>query len=249
MNKKKSKLSYCCYRMIKGLIWLLYPKITTVGTENLPKGEALLVGNHCQMHGPIACELYFPGNRYTWCAGEMMHLKEVPAYAYQDFWSGKPKYIRWFYKLLSYIVAPLAVCVFQNANTVAVYKDSRVLATFKHTVNCLNDGAKVVVFPAHYKSFNHIINDFQDKFVDIARLYYKRTGKRLAFIPQYLAPSLKKLVIGKPIYFDPDEPMESQRARICTYLKEQITIMALDLPPHLVVPYPNMPKSQFPMSK
>ena len=31
----------------------------------------------------------------------------------------------------------------------------------------------MVVFPEHYVPYNHILNDFQDKFIDIARLYYK----------------------------------------------------------------------------
>lgn len=112
MNQKKPSP---LYRFIKWLVWVFYPEIEVVGTENLPQEPVMAVGNHTQMNGPIACELYYPGNRYTWCAGQMMHLKEVPAYAYQDFWSEKPTYIRWFFKLLSYIIAPLSVCVFNNA--------------------------------------------------------------------------------------------------------------------------------------
>ena len=91
MQKRKGAVFY---RIIKWFVWLFYPKMEVVGAENLPDEPVLVVGNHTQMNGPIACELYFPGNRYTWCAGEMMHLKDVPAYAYKDFWSGKPEYIR-----------------------------------------------------------------------------------------------------------------------------------------------------------
>ena len=92
----KRRKSYPIYLATKGLVRLFYPKIEVVGAENLPDSPCLVVGNHTQMNGPIACELYFPGNRYTWCAGQMMHLKEVPAYAYQDFWSHKPKATRCF---------------------------------------------------------------------------------------------------------------------------------------------------------
>ena len=95
MNKEKTSP---LYRFIKWMVWVFHPKMEVVGAENLPGEPVMMVGNHTQMNGPIACELYFPGNRYTWCAGQMMHLKEVPSYAYQDFWSEKPKYIRWCYK-------------------------------------------------------------------------------------------------------------------------------------------------------
>ena len=97
MSKKISPL----YKIIKEIVRLCYPEIEVIGAENLPDEPAIIVGNHTQMNGPIACELYFPGLRYIWCAGQMMHLKDVPGYAYQEFWSNKPKYTRWFYKLLS----------------------------------------------------------------------------------------------------------------------------------------------------
>lgn len=248
-QKKRNPAGYVCYRIIKWLVWVFYPKITVEGVENLPEESCLVVGNHTQMNGPIACELYFPGNRYTWCAGQMMHLKEVPAYAFQDFWSGKPKWNRWFYKMLSYLIAPFSVCVFNNARTIPVYRDTRVITTFKSTVNKLTEGANVVVFPEHAVPHNHIICDFQDKFIDVAKLYYKRTGKAIAFIPMYIAPALKKMYLGKPIRFDPDAPMDLERKRICDYLMDAVTQMAVELPRHRVVPYLNVPKKQYPYNQ
>jgi len=171
------------YRLIKAAVRAVYPKIKVVGEENLPPEPVVYVGNHSQMNGPIACELYTPGEHYIWCAGEMMDKKEVPAYAYQDFWSEKPKAVRWFYKLLSYIIAPLSQLVFTNANTIGVYHDAKIITTFKKTVTALQEGASVVIFPEHHVPRNNIICEFQDRFIDVAKLYYKRTGKALAFVP------------------------------------------------------------------
>ncbi len=241
-EKKPSAL----YRLIKWLVWVFYPKMEVVGAENLPREPAVIVGNHSQLHGPIACELYFPGDRYTWCAGEMMQLKEVPAYAFQDFWSSKPKSVRWFYKLLSYLIAPISVCVFNNARTIGVYHDSRVMSTFKQTVKALQSGSSVVIFPECYEPHNQIVYTFQENFVDIAKLYHKRTGEKLAFVPLYLAPKLHRMYIGKPVYFDPEAPIAQERHRICECLMDRITDMATALPLHTVVPYPNMPKKNYP---
>lgn len=246
MRKRKS---YPIYLVIKTLVRLFYPKMQVVGDENLPNTPSLIVGNHTQMNGPIACELYFPGNHYTWCAGQMMHMKEVPAYAYQDFWSGKPKATRWLYKLLSYLIAPVSVCVFNNANTIGVYRDGRGLSTFKNTVKRLSEGANVVIFPESGAEYNHIVTQFQDKFVDVARLYYKKTGQAVPFVPLYIAPKLKTMYIGKPIIFDPNAPIEEERRRLCDYLMSQITAMAVSLPEHTVVPYRNIPKKYYPSNK
>lgn len=239
------KTSYI-YRFIKWCVKTCYPKIALTGEENLPDEPVILVANHCQMNGPIVGELYAPGKHYIWCAGEMMALKTVPAYAFRDFWSKKPKWTHPFYKLLSYLIAPLSVCVFNNANTIGVYHDTRILSTFKNTVKRLCEGANVMIFPEHDVPRNHIICDFQDRFIDVAKLYYKKTGKAVCFVPVYIAPKLKKMYLGKPVRFSPDQPMEEERTRICNHLMEEITAVAQSLPAHTVIPYQNIPRKHYP---
>ena len=241
-EKKTSPL----YRLIRWLVWVFYPKTAVEGAEGLPEEPCVIVGNHAQMNGPIVSELYLPGKHYTWCAGQMMELKEVPAYAYQDFWSGKPGYIRWFYKLLSYVIAPVSVCVFNNAETIPVYHDTRIITTFRTTIRRLTEGASVVIFPEHYVPYNHILCDFQDKFIDVARFYHRKTGRELSFTPLYIAPALKTAYLGTPTRFRSDAPIAQERQRIKAYLMAEITRMAESLPEHTVVPYPNIPKRNYP---
>ena len=143
----KKKFGYWIFRGIKGLVRLCYPKTEVVGLENLPVEPSLVVGNHTQMNGPIVSELYFPGKHYTWCAGQMMNRKEVPEYAFNDFWAQKPKWSHPFYRILSHIIAPLAELIFNNARTIPVYRDMRIMATFKSTIQKLNEGANIVIFP------------------------------------------------------------------------------------------------------
>ena len=237
------------YRVIKFFVWLFYPRTEAVGAENLPDEPVIVVGNHAQMNGPIACELYFPGRRYIWCAAEMMAVREVPAYAYKDFWSQKPAASRWFYKILSYIIAPFSACIFNNAGTIAVYRDRRVVDTFRESEKRLSEGASVIIFPEHDKPRNNIICEFQEGFVDVARMHYRKTGRELCFVPLYVAPALKKLYIGEPVRFRADAPFKEERERICRELMEAITRMGRDLPPHRVVPYKNVPKKDYPSNK
>ena len=252
MSKRKAahdmrkKISYRLYVIIRFFVKLFYPKIEVVGTENLPDEPCVVVGNHTQMNGPIACELYFPGNSLIWCAGQMMHLKEVPDYAFSDFWSQKPKAVRWLFRIASYAIAPISVLVFNNAGTIAVYHDTRIISTFRRTVAKLQDGASIIIFPEHDKPYNHILCDFQDKFIDIAKMYYRKTGRSLSFVPMYIAPRLKKMILGTPIRFRTDVPIADERKRICEYLMTEITDIACALPEHIVIPYRNIPKKFYP---
>lgn len=247
--KKKNigkQLSYVFFRIIRRIAQLVYPKIEFEGIDKLPDGPCLLIGNHSQINGPIIGELYVPGKHATWCAGEMMELKEVPAYAYRDFWSMKPKYSQWFYKLLSYLIAPLSVCVFNNADTIAVHRDCRIISTFRETVNVLSEGYKVTIFPEEAEKHNNIVNQFQEGFVDIARMYKKKCGSDLAMVPIYIAPKLRKVYVGQAVYLDASAPKAEERRRVCTELMSRISDMAYSLPEHTVVPYLNMPKKLYP---
>ena len=243
---EEKKKGYRLFSFIKWMVKLCYPKMQVVGRDNLPQEPVIIVGNHCQMNGPIVGELYVPGQPYIWCAGEMMHREDVPEYAFRDFWSGKPKWVQPFYKLLSRLIAPLSECIFTNARTIGVYHDARILSTFKNTVKQLQEGKSVVIFPEHNEAYNPILCRFQDKFIDIARLYYKKIGKELSFVPMYIAPKLKTLYLGKPIRFQAAEHMDAERSRICEYLMEEITAIAVSLPAHKVVPYRNIPKKDYP---
>ena len=248
-QKQNNLISRVCYRIIRALVKLFYPRTKVVGAERLPDGPCVVVGNHAQMNGPIVGELYFPGPRYIWCAGEMMHLREVPDYAFQDFWSGKPRSVRWFFRLFSYLIAPISVCVFTNARTIGVYRGMRVRETFRETVARLEQGANVIIFPESYTPHNRIVYEFQTGFVDVARLYAQRTGRALPFVPLYLAPRLRTACIGEPVYYRPDAAARDERERICGELMDRITALAEALPVHTVVPYPNMPKRDYPASR
>ncbi len=244
-ENRAGRFSRFCYRILWALVKFFYPRIRVEGAENLPDEACIVVGNHCQMHGPVSCELYFPGDRAIWCAEQMMTLEEVPPYAYQDFWSGKPKGTRWFFKIASYVIAPLAVCIFNNAHTIPVYRDTRTITTFRRTVEAMQRGANIIIFPECYEEHNNIVYNFQRNFVDVAKLYYRRTGKAPCFVPMYLAPELKTLYLGTPTRYNPENPVEEERERICGYLMDEITKIATGLPRHRVVPYRNLPRKQY----
>lgn len=140
MEKKRTSIAF---KIIKGLIRLFYGKTVVVELEKLPKENTVIVANHSQMNGPIVGEIFMPDNCYIWCAGEMMNRKEVASYAFRDFWSQKRKCVQPFYKILSHLITPLALCVFNNARTIAVYHDMRIMSTFKDSLKKLQQGANI----------------------------------------------------------------------------------------------------------
>ena len=54
------------------------------------------------------------------------------------------------------------------------------------------------------------------------------------------------MVYGKPIRYRADAPIAEERKRICEALMDGITALAIALPEHTVVPYPNIAKKDYP---
>ena len=69
---------------------------------------------------------------------------------------------------------------------------------------------------------------------------------QLQFVPMYIAPKLKTMYLGEPVTFDSEASIQEERERICRYLKKVITDMAVKLPEHTVIPYPNISPKLYP---
>ena len=233
-------------RFLRWIVGVVYPKMELVGLENVPEEACILVGNHSQAHGAIVSEERLPFDHYTWCASQMMDKNEVCQYAYTDFWQDKPKAVRWVFWLASRIIKYPAVYIMSHARTIPVYHDSRCLTTFRRSIEKLQNGYHLVIYPECRERYNNIVYQFPDRFIDLAKMYYKRTGKRLQFVPMYLAPKLHKIFFGKPLTYDPDIPMDVQREQLKQQLMDAITEMACTQPLHTVIPYRNISRKRYP---
>ena len=247
MSKKRPTK---CFLLFKRIIKLFYKPPIITGKEDDLSNPCVFVGNHSQIYGPLVCETYFPSDNYLmWCASEVRDAKKFHRYAYSDFWVNKSKLARPFYKVLSVILTPFAMFIFKNARTLPVYRDMRIVSTFKITVQELEKGKDIIIFPECKEKFNNIVNDFQKTFVDVGKIYYKRTGKNLKFVPFYVCPKLRRISFGEGIEYNPNFSLEEERERISTYLKNQITALAISLPEHKVVPYLNVSKKEYSTNK
>ena len=243
----EEKKTHFLYKLIRRIGLIFTPKYTIEGFENIENGPCLIAGNHCQVHGPIACELHMKGKYVIWCASEVIKKKVISDYAFEEFWGRKPKWTHWFFKLISKI-GPIVAQVFIDAHTLPVYRDLRAIKTFYYAIDKLEEGCTNILFLENYEPHNNIINEFKHGFVDLGKMYYKKTGKILKFAPMYVCPALKKIYIGKTTDFNPNEDIVNERERVRQYLMDGVTEIAISLPPHRVVPFANTTKQDWPMS-
>ncbi len=241
-KNNKKRFSYKFYKVLKKVVKFFYPKQKIYGYENLPNQPCVIVSNHSQLNGPITCKLYFKGEKSIWCAGELCKKKTVSNFAYNDFFKYKPKFFKWWYKFLSFLMTPIFPFLLNNADTIPVYHNLKIVSTYKKTIDALLQNKNVIIFPESHEDGNNIVNKFNTGFVDIAKLYYKKTGKILNFVPMYIAPKLKSAYIGKPIEYSVDKDITKLRNDISLKIYNEITNVASSLKKHKVVPFKNVPK-------
>ena len=72
------------------------------------------------------------------------------------------------------------------------------------------------------------------------------TKRSTPFVPMYICPALRKLVFGKPIYYNAEASSKEEEERICNDLMNAISELAYAHPRHRVVTYNNIRKKFYP---
>ena len=231
------KISYIYYKIVRGVLRMVFPRAKTTYEVTPGDEPAVYVSNHSAVIGPVMMTLDFKRPHCTWTVNNALDKKKAANYAYHDVLFGESRKHKGFYRFLSKILAVALPPLVAYDNTIPVYHDSGVIRTFKQTIASMEEGNDLVIFAESAKRYSEYVNQLQEGFVDFARLYYKRTKKVLKFYPVYLEKKNAVISVGEPISYDPEEPLETQRGRIASYLCENIDRLARKLPEHEPVPF------------
>lgn len=231
------KLSYLYYKIVRGALRMNYPHAETTFEEQPDAEPAVFVCNHSAVRGPIMMTLDFKRKHQTWTVSYALDSKQASNFAFHDIFFGNSRRCKWFWRMLSHIVAKLLPPLLYYSDTIPVYHDKNIIKTFKQSVKALNEGEDLVIFAESPKRYSEYICELQQGFVDIARLYYRKSKKAIKFYPVYLEKKNAVISVGKPITYDPEQPLDEQREVIAAYLRDNIDRLAGKLPPHKPVPF------------
>lgn len=236
MKKDKSKPTLY-YKFARKLARLVCPRATTIYEEKPDDEPAVFVANHSNVSGPILMTLDFERKHSTWAISYACEKEKCGVYAYHDIFFGESRKVKWFWRILAKIMSVALPPIMRYSDTIPVYHDQRVLGTFKKSAAALADGRDLVIFAESPERYSEYVNKLQTGFVDVARTYYRETGKRLKFYPVYIEKHLKTIAVARPITYDPDMPMSACRGVICDFLLDGIDRLGRSLPSHKPTPF------------
>ena len=231
------KPGYLYNRIMHGIARMAFPKAKTVFEEPFDGEPSVFVCNHAAVRGPVMMTLDFVIKHQTWVVHCATDREKTPNYAFHDILTGESRRFKGFYRFLARIITVMLPTLLKYEPVIPVYHDSNILTSFKQSIKALNDGDSLVIFGESTERYTAYINRLQPGFIDFARLYYRRSGKRLNFYPVYVEKKNAVISVGKPIAYDPELPMDEQRGLIADYLCDNIDRLARQLPPHTPVPF------------
>lgn len=231
------KPSYVYYKMMRGAARVSHPCKEVTFASDPGDEPAVFVGNHSVISGPSMTTLYLKRPHKTWAISYATDGVHTKSYAFHDVLMGRtrkhPGACRFVSGVISHALPPLL----EYSDTIPVYHDRQIFQTFKQSIAALENGEDIVIFAESAKRFSPYVNELQSGFVDLAKLYYRRTGKCLRFFPMYVCKALQSITFGEPINYDPDMPLDKQREVIAAYLRDGIDALARSLPPHTPIPF------------
>ena len=132
-----------------------------------------------------------------------------------------PKILRY---PLSFICSFFMASLFKSAKGIKTFRNSaKAIITVKTTTEYLLLGESVIVFPdVDYKSTLSTVGEIYEGFLTVEKIYYKKTGKHVNFIPLAVDEKTRKITEGEPINFSGETTFSNEKPKVVEKLKKCI---------------------------
>lgn len=210
------------------VVFSIFWRCRLIDKENIPsQGPAVLASNHLGSYGPIAVLSVLPVRLYPWVEHQTTDWKLSPDYLRRDFVEPELHLKPPLSHAAAWLIAWACVLLMKIIQVIPVYEKSMKLTiTWKRSLELLKQKKLLIVFPENENiPFNEVMHKFDQGFIGLAPLYFKKTGRALKFIPVAIHKAAKAIKIGRPVSYNPQKNIASERERIRTALQNSITKM------------------------
>lgn len=222
-------LYYSLAKLLDAFIW----GGELVDDEYLPdNGPAVFVSNHALALGPIAVCASMPMRLYPWAIGDMMDWDKAAAYLNKDFVEPQLHIPPPLSMSVSRLLSQVSVRLLRGIDCVPTYHGEEVLQTYRTSADYLEQGRILLIFPEDPslpRDEQCHMSPFMKGFARLGEFHYQRTGGILKFYPIAVHATLRKVKLGKPISFNPNNNPANERVRIKSVLESMIRGMLLEL--------------------
>jgi len=203
------------------------------GDENLPlAGPAVYVSNHARALGPIAVVASLSVRLYPWVINDMLDWEKAAGYLNKDFVEPQLHIPSPLSMPLARLISQASVRLLRGAGGIPVWHGEEVLETYRLSVDDLAAGKSLLIFPedpTQPLDESCRMSPFLKGFARLGELYFERTQKILKFYPLAVHAALRKVKLGRPISFNPNNNPANECVRIKSVLESIIRGMVIEM--------------------
>lgn len=196
------------FKFVKKILKVFIRKPKYVYLGNKVVNDSIILSNHVGSKSPLAIELYSDFPIRCWGTYENnLSLKETYAYLTKTYYHKKKHWNLFLARLFCLIAAPLTYMFYKGINIISTYPDARLRKTFKETLETLNLGCNIVIYPemsdeGYFDTLKGFYNGFDllfdyllkhNKDVDVYVAYYQRKTKTYIFDKPFKISEIKQL--------------------------------------------------------
>lgn len=222
-------------RIVKGLV-RPFVRLRVVGRDKVRAQElpVVFICNHYELFGPLAAVLCLPYYFRPWIIHDAVDKALIAAKLTDRIAEMAPWMPKKLPGRLGRVVAPAANWIVESQEPITVYRDGHrgIVDTINQTIDALESEDNVLIFPEDRsrgedgKFALEGVGEFFTGFSSIGRVYYKKTGRRLAFVPVFISKKKRTLTFGDAVVFDPKHPKMQEKDRIVNTLHDRMTMMS-----------------------
>ena len=234
MAKKKKSISLCEYKLpnrkqpifsffSKILFRPLYRAKVESLIEELPD-KAIIVSIHAAKKGPMSIAVSYPKFSVMWGHHGMLgNYKERFYYLRNVLYIQKMHKNKFIATVKSLYEAIFSIYIYKGIKVIGTYADMRLISTVNNSINVLDEGANVIIFPEDSSDgyFDEIRSVFPG-FVMLAETYYRKRGEDVPVIPAYISMNKKRFIVGEPKYVHEMQNEGLSRQEIADKMKDEI---------------------------
>jgi len=197
------------------------PLRTVQPLSDLKEQPCVLLCRHRNMRGPFYSIVRWGGKDVrTWIYHPFLKKDTFFEQMYGYTLTKRLHFPDWLARIGARVMSAVIPPLITSLGGVPVYRsDGRIRETFRISMEHLEKGRSILIFPDVDYTSNEGVGDVYDGFFMLERMYYKKTGRHLPFVPVHLDTKARSLTFGKPVSFT-DAPVASEKERV----KEDILV-------------------------
>lgn len=175
-----------------------------VDAENMRQdGGAVYLIHHQNMFGPLHAIGLLPVDAHMWSLSCFFDCKtcfeQFYHYTYRERF-GWPKALAF---PMAWVASRVVPAVLASFRAIPVYRNEANLSTIRKSLDALCRGENLAIcLDKDYASSDASVGEVYSGFLMLGKLYYRKTGKRLPFVPMYCSRRQRKLCFAEPVYVE-----------------------------------------------